>query len=89
LAGPKSIADKLDMLLERTVVLEQMQKIVCEHDDILRGPDKDDGMITDMQLVKSALRDIKNILVPIGVAFIISVAGFIFALITHTIQLVK
>jgi hypothetical protein len=89
MAGPKSIADKLDMLLERTVVLEQMQKIVCEHDDILRGPDKDDGMITDMQLIKRSIQDLKNILVPVGIAFILSVAGFVFALITHSIQLVR
>ena len=82
-----SIEEKLDTLLERTVVLERLTAIVEQHDVILRGPNRDNGMVTDVMTLKGTMRVIKSIVIPVIVAFILSVAGFLYGLLTHTIVL--
>lgn len=47
-----AVEKKVDILLERTLVLEQVGKQVAEHDVILRGVNKDDGLVTEVPLIK-------------------------------------
>lgn len=81
--------EKLDTLLERTACFEEVAKNVSDHETVLYGPDKDDGLVVDMQMVKSAIKDMKNIFQPVFIAFILAIAGFMFGLLTHTITLGK
>lgn len=89
---PKSqTSQKIDILLERTIVLEQVAKLVGDHENILRGPDRNDGLISDVLLLKQAICDfrttMKAVLVPLVVSFIVSLGGFVWGLLTNTITL--
>jgi hypothetical protein len=56
---PTTVQQKLDCLLERTAVFESVAQIVADHDCILRGPQKTDGLIADMQRVQADVETLK------------------------------
>ena len=88
-----NIGKKLDILLRRTMVIEEGYKAtvkeVEEHDVILRGVNKDDGIITDIYGIKENLKSLttilKAVMIPLIITLTVSIAGFIWGLITHTL----
>ena len=88
---PANTSAKLDTLLERTVVLEGVAKLVANHEATLYGPDHNDGVVSDVLLLKQSICDfrttMKAILIPLGTAFILSFGGFVWGLLTNTIEI--
>jgi hypothetical protein len=64
---------------------------VNDIDCIVRGPNKDDGMVTDMLILKNVVKSVngvlKYVIAPLSVAAILSVAGMAWAILTHLVVL--
>jgi hypothetical protein len=56
----ESVEEKIDQILERTRVLEAVAKMVGDHDTVLRGPNKDDGLVTEFPLLKKRQDDLEK-----------------------------
>jgi hypothetical protein len=96
-----SLIERFDKLEERTQVLEKLQTLittVCDHETILRGPDRNDGLITQMIALNSRIETqekrvneivalIKAIMIPLVTTLIISIGGFVWGLLTNSIIL--
>jgi hypothetical protein len=71
----------------RKAEIEKVTNLDC----IVRGPKGDDGMVTDIVLIKNAVNSTKGILkyifAPLTVSLIVAALSFIWALLSHTIVL--
>jgi hypothetical protein len=95
------LISRMDALDKRTCVLEEFQSlinIIRDHETILRGPDRNDGLITQMialntrieqseKRIDGAMGLIKAFLIPLACTLIISVSAFVWGVINHTIVL--
>jgi hypothetical protein len=78
-------AQKLDILIERTEGLDVLAETVEEHDCILRGPNKDDGLITDMAKIKDFVDSARKLIWLFLGALIVETVGLAFVLIRYVI----
>jgi hypothetical protein len=86
-----SNTEKLDILLQRTAVLETVAKTVEQHDCVLYGPNHDDGMVTEMSDLKTAVSGlkgtIKKTIWSIGAPILIMVVGLFLGFFTKFLVL--
>jgi hypothetical protein len=76
-------------IAEGNLAIKQIEEVDC----IVRGKNKDDGMMTDMVLLKNSVASfngfVKTVIVPILIALVIAIGGFVWAIATHAVTIVK
>jgi len=96
-----TLSDRLKAVEDRTKVLEEFSVVMTtlrDHETILRGPDRNDGLITQMIALNAGLETqvkrvdgifslIKAIVIPLSITVTVSIGGFVWGLLTHAITL--
>ena len=82
---------------ELKATLEPLVLLTARHDNIIYGPNGDDGFVTEIPVMRECIKDIKRVVTDLkdtmsklfwalGVPFMLAVIGFVGALITHKIS---